>query len=103
MTDQELQQLAREYAEQNPPQIEDEALRKYGMYLNASEVFEPFLYWLTKTHCIISKESIRQRYTKCAEAQKLLDMQGSPDTGPYAEMCYLHSLFGKELFTQKGE
>lgn len=38
MTDQELQQLAKEYAEQNPPQTEDEYLKQYSIFLNTTEV-----------------------------------------------------------------
>lgn len=59
MTDNEIQQLAHQYAEQNPPQTKDEVLKQYGMFLNATEVFEPFLRWLTKTHCIVSREKVK--------------------------------------------
>lgn len=39
MTDQEIKDLARRYAEENPPQTEDEKLKEYGIYLNATQGF----------------------------------------------------------------
>lgn len=60
MTDKELQQLAREYAEQNPPQgLKDEVLKRALIEKNA-EIFEKFLVWLTKTHCIVSREKVKE-------------------------------------------
>lgn len=58
MKSNEIEKLARLYAEQNPPQCEDEVLRQNGIYLNATMVFEPFLKWLSKTHCIVEKDKV---------------------------------------------
>lgn len=110
MTDQELQQLAREYAEQNPPQTEDEYLTQYGMFLNATEVFEPFLYWLTKTHCIVSRDVAIAEYSD-AKAKRDLYMSATcintiesrAIDHSNGRMYELNTLFGKSTFEERSE
>lgn len=100
MTDQELQQLAREYAEQHPPQIEDEKLREFGMFLNATEVFEPFLYWLTKTHCIVSLDTVTNLHRVISLSRKYNQGDEMYDKGA---LNVLDGLFGKSTFDERSE
>lgn len=105
MTDQELQQLAREYAEQNPPQTEDEVLKQNGIELNAKMVFEPFLRWLTKTHCIVSRDVAIAEYSD-AKAKRDLYMSATCTNAierraidhSNGRMYELNTLFGKSTF-----
>lgn len=96
MTDQELQQLAREYAEQLPPQTEDEVLKQNGIELNAKKVFEPFLRWLTKTHCIVSRETILSQHTYYM--QRMKEVSSTRQTNR-AKAIALEAAFGTEIFT----
>lgn len=107
MTDQELQQLAREYAEQHPPQTEDEKLMQYGISLNATEAFEPFLRWLTKTHCIVSREKVMEQYMR---AEKWLTETDNPKQHhdpirliAVGVQSTLESIFGTELFEERSK
>lgn len=102
MTDQEIEQIAREYSEQNPPQTEDEKLKEFGMFLNATEVFEPFLYWLTKTHCIVNKEKVQKHHKDYAF---LARKHPKASERHLAEVILeeLRDLFGTELFEERSE
>ena len=110
MNDQKLQQLAMEYAEQNSPaDIEDEVLKRYLIELNA-EIFEKFLVWLTKTHCIVSREMIMAEY---ADAKATRDfymsatcintMESRAIDHSNGRICELNKLFGKSTFEERSE
>ena len=102
MTDQEIKDLARKYAEENPPQTEDEVLKQNGIGLNAKMVFEPFLRWLTKTHCIVSREKV---ISEIKAAQKELNEPSKPMLKfTLGYVCgLLHNLFGSNLFEERSE
>lgn len=101
MTDKELKDLARKYAEANPPQTEDEKLKQYGVYLNATEVFEPFMRWLANTHFIISREKVKQLY-KVALSNKTSQNISLQDSG-IIQTSILETLFGKSTFEERSE
>ncbi len=110
MNDKELQQIALAYAKQNPPQTKDERLKQYGVYLNANMVFKPFLRWLAKTHCIVSKGKVMAHYTKAKKTHDLyisatcINTDESRMIDHYAGiMCVLKELFGKEMFETEAE
>lgn len=103
MTDQELQQLAREYAEQNPPQgVSDEVLKKNCISLNA-EVFEKFLVWLAETHCIVSRDKVKEQYTESELFVSGLTV-GSYEYGYFlGKNTVLSMLFGESTFKERKE
>lgn len=100
MTDKKLQQLAREYAEQNPPaDIKDEVLKRNLIGLNA-EIFEKFLIWLTKTHCIVSRELILSQHAWYM--QRMKEVSSARQTNR-AKAIALEAAFGTELFEERSE
>lgn len=95
MTDIELHQLATEYAEQNPPvDIKDEVLKGNLIGLNA-EIFEKFLIWLTKTHCIVSRELILSQHAWYM--QRMKEVSSARQTNR-AKAIALEAAFGKSIF-----
>lgn len=96
MNNQEIERLAKEYAELNPPSTQDEKLKENGINLNAKMVFESFLQWLVKTHCIVPKEKVIEKYSVCKMGYNECE---AVDLG-YA-MGILEELFGTELFCGK--
>lgn len=100
MTTIELQQLARKYAEQNPPQgLKDEALKRDMIGLNA-EIFEKFLIWLTDTHCIVSRELILSQHAWYM--QRMKEVSSARQTNR-AKAIALEAAFGTELFEERSE
>lgn len=105
MTNQELHQLATEYAGQNPPaDIKDEVLKRNLIGLNA-EIFEKFLVWLTKSHCIVSREMIMAEYADAKATRDLYmsatcinTMESRAIDHSNGRMCELNKLFGKSTF-----
>lgn len=57
MTNSKINALAREYSELNAPDVEDEALRENGIWLNSKKVFEPFLAWVSERYFLVEKKS----------------------------------------------
>lgn len=102
MIDKKLHQLATEYAEQNPPSdIGDEVLKRSLIGINA-EIFEKFLIWLTKTHCIVSRKNV---ISEIKAAQKELNKPSKPMlkfTLGYVRGL-LHNLFGESIFEERSE
>lgn len=103
MIDIELQQLARKYAEQNPPaDLKDEVLKSNLIGLNA-EIFEKFLVWLTKTHCIVCRDFVKQQ-RKIIEFDKKLMLEKT--TGErmvlagvnQAKLELIDKIFGESTF-----
>lgn len=100
MTDQELQQLARNYAEQNPPQgLKDEVLKRNLIGLNA-EIFEKFLVWLRQTHCIVSKGTILSQHAWYM--QRMREVSSARQTNR-AKAIALEAVFGTNLFKERNE
>ncbi len=96
MTNQELHQLATEYAEQNPPaDIKDEVLKRNTIGLNA-EIFEKFLVWLTKTHCIVSRTDAADWVKNASEFMPAYNLKVAMQIGA-------KRLFGSELFEERSE
>ncbi|MCM1093771.1 MAG: hypothetical protein NC421_07445 [Lachnospiraceae bacterium] len=102
MTDQELQQLAREYAEEYFP--EQDSASDLARYDRMKDSAMNFLHWLTKTHCIVSKEKVMAEYNedKATYNRNKGDLgyfegywEGRVDT--YVEV------FGTELFEERSE
>ena len=90
MTDQELQKLAREYAE------EYSAIN--------------FLRWLTKTHCIVSREMIMAEYADAKATRDLYmsatcinTMESRAIDHSNGRMYELNKLFGKSTFEERSE
>lgn len=105
MTAIELQQLARKYAEQNPPQgLKDEALKRDMIGLNA-EIFEKFLIWLTDTHCIVSREEVTELYDCYKQHEVVTDKKGLHEAMLIARgsMAAFRDIFGTELFEERSE
>lgn len=108
MNKQGLQQLAREYAEQNPPaDIKDEVLKRNLIGLNA-EIFEKFLIWLTKTHCIVSREFVkRERLVIEFDKKQMLEKPIGEKialAGVYqAKLELMDKLFGESTFEERSE
>lgn len=96
MTDQELKDLARKYAEENPPQTEDEVLKQKGIELNAKMVFEPFLHWLTKTHCVVSRKDVKEWVENASDFMPSFNLKVAMQIGA-------KRLFGTELFDERSE
>lgn len=100
MIDKKLHQLATEYAEQNPPSdIGDEVLKRSLIGINA-EIFEKFLIWLTKTHCIVSRELILSQHAWYM--QRMKEVSSARQTNR-AKAIALEAAFGKELFEERSE
>lgn len=105
MTDIELHQLATEYAEQNPPaDIKDEVLKGNLIGLNA-EIFENFLIWLTKSHCIVSREKVRELYDCYKQHEAVTNQKGLHEAMIIARgsVAAFRDIFGSELFKERSE
>lgn len=98
MTDKEIEKLAREYAEANPPQgIKDEVLRKNCIQLN-TEAYKRVINLILRTHCIVSKEKAIEEYEGWRQFLGTKD-----ETAAQAAMWQLKELFGEELFNDDGD
>lgn len=96
MTDQEKEDLARRYAEENPPQTEDEVLKENVISMNARMVFEPFLHWLAKTHCIVSRTDAAGWVKNASEFMPTFNLKVAMQIGA-------KRLFGTELFEERSK
>lgn len=103
MTDKDIERLAREYAELNPPSTQDEILREAGIKLNTEMVFGPFLQWLAKTHCIVPKSEVWAKYYENIKNIKHNASQGYDDYVYSYRNDMLTELFGTELFEETDE
>ena len=98
MTDQELQQIAREYVKSL---TED---NKYAPFDTELLITLNFLRWLTKTHCIVSREKVMQQ---CHDDKAAYDMNSG--YGDYFEGYWggrvdvYEDVFDTELFEGRSE
>lgn len=100
MTDQELQQLAREYAESYLP--EQDSASDMARYGRMKESSMHFLRWLTKTHCIVSREKV---ISEIKAAQNELNEPSKPmHKFTLGYVCgILHNIFGESIFEERSE
>lgn len=90
MTDQELQQLARAYAEE------------HSYHKDVADDAEEFLRWLTKTHCIVSREQVRKHHKDYAF---LARKHPKASERHLSEVIIkeIEDIFGKEMFEERSE
>lgn len=93
MTDQELQQLVREYAET----IKETVIGQKDLAMSEAE---QFLTWLTKTHCIVSRETILSQHAWYM--QRMKEVSSARQTNR-AKAIALEAAFGTELFEERGD
>lgn len=109
MTDQELQQLAREYAEQYPPFSDPEISKvdRDSMIDTMTDYAEEILRWLTKTHCIVSREKV-----KALEVSIHANIMYAHDEDDWQDASHyildvmpriFAAVFGSELFEERSE
>ncbi len=90
MTDKELQYISKAYAVE------------HSYHKDVADDAEEFLRWLTKTHCIVSREKV---ISEIKAAQNELNEPSKPMlkfTLGYV-LGLLHNLFGTELFEERSE
>lgn len=97
MTDQELQQLAREYAEQYLPFSNPDLTKadRNDMVETMTDYAVEILRWLTKTHCIVSRELILSQHAWYM--QRMKEVSSARQTNG-AKAIALEAAFGIDMF-----
>lgn len=63
-------------------------------------VFEPFLRWLTKTHCIVDKKRLKEMYAcylQNEQVAKRLGLEYSKDIA-HGSTATMRDIFGSDIF-----
>lgn len=95
MTNQELQQLVSEYLIAICGKVD----------ANWHHEFHNFLSWLIKTHCIVSREKVRELYDCYKQHEAVTNEKGLHEAMIIARgsMAAFRDIFGKELFEEMSE
>ncbi len=103
MKTEEIEMLAREYAESVNPDAPYDNLsdgRKKIREACISQVYIPLMQWLQQTHCIVPKSKVIELYR--ADTRKLLERKSNDPTAVEcmrtSRISLLERLFGSELF-----
>lgn len=108
MTDQELQQLAQQYAEDMCP-IEDYTKGDYidlearntELQIHRDDAMQ-VLRWITKTHCIVSREKVQKHHKDYAFLSRKHPKASERHLSEII-IKEIEDLFGKELFEERSD
>lgn len=109
MTDEEIKKMAREYAKSNIPHGIDEEYARSIIYTDG-EMFERFLGWLSKTHCIVEKSKVQDEYAEASNTywQKYSEESQMDSRHDVYERGYnvgimnvMEDIFGKDTFKEE--
>lgn len=97
MTKEELEKLAREFAEHTS---NGDALDPYIDY--ATKLAKDVLQWLCKTHCIVERQAVidleNEIFANVMDCHKEDDWQSAADYVLYVMPRSFNTVFGEELF-----
>ena len=101
MTPEEITKLAEEYAEEVTKDMA-KPLDEPSCLLNETkratkEYIADFMQWLLRTHCIVSKEKVREMHTALSKEMSMLGNWEEREIFK-ARISMLNYLFGKDLF-----